>query len=141
MDSCPHCGQPAISFWEKLSIKLHDPAICRLCGRTATASFFKAFLTGVPFLLTFAPMPFCTPDELDPILGSVWGLLIPATWFFGLFLYLKKVPLIKVARPPMPFAFPEVGPRWSNRHDAEPPQTEIQRACDSLSENASRTPQ
>ncbi len=137
MFTCPHCGKPGISLWDKCSIKLHDPAICCLCGGTATVSLFKRYLMGVPFLLTFAPMPFCTPNEVEPILCIVWALLVPATCFFGLILYLKKVPLVKVPRPRTALVFREVGPRWANRNDTGPPPTQIQRAHEGLSRDAS----
>jgi hypothetical protein len=81
-------------------------------------------------------------DELPcrgNIVRVVWGLLVPATFFFSLILNLKKVPLIKVPRPRTAFVLPEVGPRWASRNDTGPLPTQIQRAHDGLSKDAAGT--
>jgi hypothetical protein len=140
MNACPHCGKPGISLWAKWNIKLHDPAICRFCGKTATVSFSKVCLLQVPFLLSMALFPFFAPFDTHPILG-VCAALAPGWFFAGLILFLTKVPLIKVPRPTLPPTLPEVGPRWASRHDAEPPSTHIQRANDGLSKDESRMQQ
>jgi hypothetical protein len=59
-------------------------------------------------------------------------------YFFGLLLFVKKVPLLKDAKGERPFAFPAVGPLWSSRTDADRPSTHVQRTDDGLSKEMLR---
>ena len=91
MNKCPHCGENALSVWQKIKLGPAAEAECRECGSRFSVPYWSAALT-LPFLLTV----------LGGFFFLSFGIYFLAATLMLIFMIAGRwvlVPLIKVEPP------------------------------------------
>jgi len=87
---CPHCGQPALSFMQKIRQGPALPAKCRACDGEVVVPYW-AGLTAIPFLIVILGGFLLGSIELWLLIGAIsLTFMILARWLVA--------PLIKPTR-------------------------------------------
>ncbi len=85
--TCPHCQQPALRWWQKLTLWPVNTRLCQQCHRPVTTSLATLFT-----LLPLASALFFIKDMQHlPLMIMIWLLAV----LVALHVQLTLIPLIK----------------------------------------------
>jgi hypothetical protein len=69
MNTCPHCGRPAMSFWKKMVLGPTRKVSCAQCRNLVGVAKGKAYLSLVPWLIFIACIRFMLDVDSKIIAG------------------------------------------------------------------------
>ena len=94
MNTCPHCGKEALSFWQKIRMGPASVARCRECGSEFSLPYRSALFT-LPFLATVLVGFFVFSFDTYFLVATIaLVFMVVGRWWF--------VPLVKVGPPEPP---------------------------------------
>ena len=88
MTTCPYCGRPAISLWQKCRVSLTSVVACQNCGKLVGVPWWD-FLMILPALLTIAFRHWLALPAIVPFI--ILGLNV----FLYVIVHLYAVPLVR----------------------------------------------
>lgn len=88
MYECPHCGEPRITLFQKLTVKPRQPTTCKACGgRVGVPGWSWGVMVAIAAVMVLGPS----------LIGPIWGWFV--LWGVCLAAYIPIwlwwVPLVK----------------------------------------------
>ena len=79
MYACPHCSQPAFTWWQKMNASAISPVACASCGKFSSTCFlphtwlryFLYFPEAFIFSLIVIPSPSSAPFVVNSLQNSL----------------------------------------------------------------------
>ena len=88
MYTCPHCGQPGLSFLRRAFLGPLIPASCVSCGKSIAIPLGRSLIAIAPFVLAILASALVPSIELELLLWVIGAVAM-------LVLFYRWVPLIR----------------------------------------------